>query len=123
MMRRRGNFLAHQRRRISLISITFPDGLLDRGDFSGGRRRRLGRQPIGVTRHPHRVFMDGTPPTGRTVAYPGASFTCDKIRSEHVYLDRQTVAERLGLKASEPEAQSTGFTPRKANLYLTFGIL
>jgi steroid delta-isomerase-like uncharacterized protein len=46
-------------------------------------------------------FMDGTPPTGRTVAYPGASFVQvegDKIRSEHVYLDRQTVAELLGLK-------------------------
>ena len=47
-------------------------------------------------------FMDGTPPTGRTVAYPVATFTQvegDKIRSEHVYLDRQTVAEQLGLKA------------------------
>ena len=46
--------------------------------------------------------MDGTQPTGRTVAYPGASFTQvegDKIRSEHTYLDRQTVAEQLGLKA------------------------
>jgi steroid delta-isomerase-like uncharacterized protein len=47
-------------------------------------------------------YLDGTPPTGRTVAYPGASFVQvegDKIRSEHVYLDRQTVAELLGLKA------------------------
>ena len=46
-------------------------------------------------------YMDGTAPTGRTVAYPGASFTQvegDKIRSEHTYLDRQTVAEQLGLK-------------------------
>jgi predicted ester cyclase len=46
--------------------------------------------------------MDGTPPTGRTVAYPGASFAQvegDKVRSEHVYLDRQTAAEQLGLKA------------------------
>jgi len=46
-------------------------------------------------------FMDGTPPTGRTVSYPGATFTQvegDKIRSEHIYLDRQTVAEQLGLK-------------------------
>jgi predicted ester cyclase len=45
--------------------------------------------------------MDGTPPTGRTVAYPGASFVQvegDKIRSEKVYVDRQTVAELLGLK-------------------------
>ncbi len=47
-------------------------------------------------------LMGGTPPTGRTVAYPGASFTQvegDKIRYEHVYRDRQTVAEQLGLKA------------------------
>ena len=47
-------------------------------------------------------FMDGTPPTGRTVTYPLASFAQiegDKIRSEHIYLDRQTVAEQLGLKA------------------------
>ena len=46
--------------------------------------------------------MDGTPPTGRTVAYPRASFVQvegDKIRSEQVYVDRQTVAELLGLKA------------------------
>jgi predicted ester cyclase len=45
---------------------------------------------------------DSFPPTGRTVAYPGASFTQiegDKIHSEHTYLDRQTVAEQLGLKA------------------------
>ena len=47
-------------------------------------------------------FMEGTPPTGRTVAYPLASFAKiegDKIRTEHIYLDRQTVAEKLGLKA------------------------
>ena len=46
-------------------------------------------------------LMDGTPPTGRTVAYPGASFTQiegDRIRSEHIYVDRQTVAEQLGPK-------------------------
>ena len=45
-------------------------------------------------------FMDGTPPTGRTVTYPLASFAQvegDKIRSQHIYLDRQTVAEQLGL--------------------------
>jgi predicted ester cyclase len=38
-------------------------------------------------------FMDGTPATGRTVAYPVATFTQvegDKIRSEHVYLDTLT---------------------------------
>ena len=47
-------------------------------------------------------YMDGTPSTGRTVAYPLADFAQvegDKYRSEHVYLDRQTVAEQLGLKA------------------------
>ena len=46
-------------------------------------------------------FMDGSPPTGRNAAYPIAIFTQvegDKIRSEHVYFDRQTVAEQLGLK-------------------------
>jgi predicted ester cyclase len=46
--------------------------------------------------------MDGTPPTGHALAYAGATFTQvegDKIRSDHVYLDRQTVAEQLGLKA------------------------
>ena len=40
--------------------------------------------------------------SGRTVAYAIASFAQtegDKIRSEHVYFDRQTVAEQLGLKA------------------------
>jgi len=47
-------------------------------------------------------LMDGTPATGRTVPYPGDSFVQvegDKIRSEHTYLDRQTVTEQLGLKA------------------------
>ena len=47
-------------------------------------------------------FMDGTPATGRKVAYPLASFAQverDKIRSQHIYLDRQTAAEHLGLKA------------------------
>ena len=47
-------------------------------------------------------YFDGSPPTGRPVAYPGASFTQvegDKIRSERTYFDRQTVAEQLGLKA------------------------
>ena len=47
-------------------------------------------------------FMDRTPATGRKVAYPLASFAQvegDKIRSQHIYLDRQTVAEQLGLKA------------------------
>jgi steroid delta-isomerase-like uncharacterized protein len=46
-------------------------------------------------------FLDGTPATGRTVRLPGASFVQvegDKVRSEQVYIDRQTVAEQLGLK-------------------------
>jgi steroid delta-isomerase-like uncharacterized protein len=52
-------------------------------------------------------FMDGTPPTGRTVTYPVASFVQvegDRIRSEHVYLGRQAVAEQLGLKAKAKAA-------------------
>jgi predicted ester cyclase len=35
--------------------------------------------------------MDGTPPSGRKVSYPGASFVQvegDKILSEQVYVDR-----------------------------------
>jgi predicted ester cyclase len=47
-------------------------------------------------------YFDGTPPTGRTLTLPGASFAQvegDKIRDERVYTDRQTVAEQLGLKA------------------------
>ena len=47
-------------------------------------------------------YFDGSPPTGRTLTVPLASFTQvegDKIRSEHAYMDRQAVAEQLGLKA------------------------
>ena len=46
--------------------------------------------------------MDGTPATGRNVVFPVASFTQvegDKIRYQRVYVDRQPVAEQLGLKA------------------------
>ena len=46
-------------------------------------------------------LMDGTPPTGRTLPFrglPSLRLRGDKIRSEHVYVDRQTVAEQLGLK-------------------------
>jgi len=52
-------------------------------------------------------FMDGTPPTGRTVAYPLATFAQvegDKIHSEHVYFDRQGVAEQLGFTPKKLEA-------------------
>ena len=47
--------------------------------------------------------LDGRPPTGRTLTLPGATFIQvegDKIRSEHVYHDRQTIAEQLGATAS-----------------------
>jgi steroid delta-isomerase-like uncharacterized protein len=47
-------------------------------------------------------LADGSPPTGRSVTVPGASFTQvegDKIRSEQAYLDRKTRDEQLGLKA------------------------
>jgi steroid delta-isomerase-like uncharacterized protein len=47
--------------------------------------------------------LDGRPPTGRTLTLPGATFLQvegDKIRSEHVYHDRQTIAEQLGATAS-----------------------
>ena len=46
-------------------------------------------------------LMDGTPPSGRKVSYPGASFVQvegDKIRSEQTYVDPQTVAELLATK-------------------------
>ena len=46
-------------------------------------------------------LADGSPPTGRPLTLPGASFTqveSDKIRSEQVYHDRQTMDEQLGLK-------------------------
>jgi steroid delta-isomerase-like uncharacterized protein len=49
-------------------------------------------------------YFDGSPPTGRTLTLPGASFTQvegEKIRSERTYTDRQTVTEQLG------------FTPKK----------
>jgi ketosteroid isomerase-like protein len=67
--------------------------------YTGGG---LGRHSVDLARQPHRPVNGRHPPTGRTVAYPGASFVQvegDKIRSEKVYFDRQTVAELLGLKA------------------------
>jgi steroid delta-isomerase-like uncharacterized protein len=48
--------------------------------------------------------LDGTPPTGRRVTLRGDTFLQvegDKIRSVHVYHDRQTMAEQLGLKATK----------------------
>ena len=49
-------------------------------------------------------LADGSPPTGRSVTLPGASFTqveSDKIRSDQVYHDQQTIDEQLGLKATK----------------------
>jgi steroid delta-isomerase-like uncharacterized protein len=71
--------------------------VISRGDVGGGL---IARQFVLHGTHTG-PFMDGTPATGRKVAYPIATFSQvegDKIRSEHVYLDRQTVAEQLGLK-------------------------
>ena len=70
--------------------------VISRGDVGGGL---IARQFVLHGTHTG-PFMDGTPATGRTVAYPLASFAQiegDKIRSQHIYLDRQTVAEQLGL--------------------------
>ena len=60
--------------------------------------------------------MDGTQPTGRIVAYPLANFAQfegDKIRSEHVYLDRQTAAEQLGLNPSSASPTTEPTQPIK----------
>ena len=48
--------------------------------------------------------LDGSPPTGRPLTVPGASFTQvdgDKIRSEQAYHDRQIMAEQLGTTATK----------------------
>jgi len=86
---------------IKSVLTAFPDlrfEVISRGDTGGGL------VAVQLVLHGTHTgsFMDGTPPTGRTVAYPLASFAKiegDKIRTEHIYLDRQTVAEQLGLKA------------------------
>jgi steroid delta-isomerase-like uncharacterized protein len=83
------------------LFTAFPDlrlEVISRGDTGGG----LVATQLVLHATQTGPFLDGTPPTGRIVTYPVASFTQiegDKIRSEHVYLDRQTVAEQLGLKA------------------------
>jgi len=82
------------------VWAAYPDmslEIISRGDTGGGL---VATQWVLHGTHTG-PYMDGTPPTGRTVAYRGASFTKvegDKIRSEHTYPDRQTVAEQLGLK-------------------------
>jgi len=81
------------------VWVAFPDASLEIisiGDSGGGL---VAIQWILHGTHTG-PLMDGTPPTGRKVSYPGASFVQvegDKIRSEQVYVDRQTVAELLGL--------------------------
>jgi steroid delta-isomerase-like uncharacterized protein len=85
---------------IKSVLTAFPDlrfEVISRGDTGGGL------VAVQLVLHGTHTgsFMDGTPPTGRTVAYPLASFAKiegDKIRTEHIYLDRQTVTEQLGLK-------------------------
>jgi steroid delta-isomerase-like uncharacterized protein len=85
---------------IKSVLKSFPDlrfEVISRGDIGGGL---VATQLVLHATHTG-PFMDGTPSTGRTVAYPLASFAQvegDKIRSEQIYLDRQTVAEQLGLK-------------------------
>ena len=85
---------------IKSVLTAFPDFRLEvisNGDTGGGL---VASQWVIHGTHTG-PFMDGTPPTGRTVAYPLASFAKiegDKIRTEHIYLDRQTVTEQLGLK-------------------------
>jgi hypothetical protein len=72
--------------------------VISRGDTGGGL---IATQWVlhGIHNGP---LMDGTPAYRSHRCLSGASFTQvdgDKIRSEHTYLDRQTVAEQLGLKA------------------------
>ena len=84
---------------IKSVLKAFPDlrfEVISRGDIGGGL---IATQLVLNATHTG-PFMDGASPTGRTVSYPLASFAQvegDKYRSEHIYLDRQTVAEQLGL--------------------------
>ena len=85
------------------VFTAFPDAsfeILSIGDTGGGLvawqwlARATNTGPL----------ADGSPPTGRSVRLPGASFTqmeSDKIRSEQAYHDRQTIDEQLGLKATK----------------------
>ena len=83
------------------VWVAFPDASLEivRIGVTGGGLFAIQWMLHGTHTGP---LMDGTPPTGRKVSYPGAFFVQvegDKIRSEQTYVDRQTVAEQLGLKA------------------------
>jgi steroid delta-isomerase-like uncharacterized protein len=81
------------------VWTAYPDASLEiisRGDTGGGL---VATQFVLHATHTGPYF-DGSPATGRTVAYPVAAFTQiegEKIRSEHVYFDRQTPTEQLGL--------------------------
>jgi predicted ester cyclase len=83
------------------VWTVYPDASLEiisRGDTGGGL---VATQFVLHGTHTGPYF-DGSPATGRTIAYPVATFAQiegDKMRSEHVYFDRQTPAEQLGLKA------------------------
>ena len=94
----KGQAIADWAKSCGQLIPTCDSEVISRGDTGGGL---VASQLVLHGTHTG-PFMDGTPATGRTVAYPIATFTQvegDKIRSEHVYLDRQTVAEQLGLKA------------------------
>ena len=86
---------------IKSVLTAYPDirfEVISRGDTGGG----LVATQLMLRGTHTGPFMDGTPATGRKVAYPLVSFAqveCDKTRSQHIYLDRQTAAEHLGLKA------------------------
>ena len=92
---------------VKSVSTAYPDlrfEIISSRDTGGGL---VATQSILHATHTGR-FMDGTPPTGRTVSYLVASFVQvegDKIRSEHVYLGWQPAAERLGLKAKAKAAR------------------
>jgi steroid delta-isomerase-like uncharacterized protein len=85
------------------VFAAYPDvsfEIVSIGDTGGGlvATQWLGR---GTNTGP---LAEGSPPTGRSVTLPGASFTQvegDKIRSEQAYHDRQTIDEQLELKATK----------------------
>ena len=85
------------------VWTAYPDmsiEIVSRGDTGGGL---IASQWVLHGTH-NGPYFDGTPPTGRTLTLPGASFTQvenGKIRYERTYTDRQTVTEQLG------------FTPKK----------
>jgi steroid delta-isomerase-like uncharacterized protein len=88
---------------VKALSTVYPDfsiEIISSGDTGGGL---VATQWVFHATHTGPYF-DGSPPTGRTLTLPGASFVQvegDKIRSETVYTDRQAVTEQLG------------FTPKK----------